>query len=107
MLWQRLVRRCGPLLGLLLLVGALASSRALAAPTEPDCSNPQEATDSMFRWLQPDAYDPARAARCLALPEGAQGERLAVQLKQVLDARGIWVPVAGMPTMMSLPPPAR
>ena len=71
---------------------------ALAAPAEPDCSNPQEAADTLFRWLQADAYDPKKAATCLALPDGAQGERLAVQLKQVLDARGIWVPVAGMPT---------
>ncbi len=72
--------------------------QAWAAPAPPDCSNPQQAADSLFRWLQPDAYDPAKASVCLALPEGAQGERLAVQLKQVLDARGVWVPVASMPT---------
>lgn len=73
-------------------------SQAWAAPAPPNCSNPQEAADTLFRWLQPDAYAPAKASTCLALPEGAQGERLAVQLKQVLDARGVWVPVASMPT---------
>ncbi len=76
----------------------LGGAPALAQPPAPDCSTPQQAADTLFRWLQPDAYDPAKAATCLDLPPGSQGGRLAVQLKQVLDARGLYVPVAGMPT---------
>lgn len=74
------------------------ASAAHAAPREPDCSNPQEATDTLFRWLQPDAYDPVKAATCIETSAGGSGPRLAVQLKQVLDARGLYVPVAAMPT---------
>ncbi len=66
----------------------LGGAPALAQPAAPDCSTPQQAADTLFRWLQPDAYDPAKAATCLDLPPGSQGGRLAVQLKQVLDARG-------------------
>lgn len=73
---------------LLLCVPALA-----APPPEPDCSNPRSAADSVFVWLTADHYDPGRAARCLDVPPGEVGERLAVQLKQVLDARGLYVPI--------------
>lgn len=84
----------------LLLAAALFGQLTLAhaAPPEPDCTSPQSAASSLLAWLQPDAYDPTRARACLDLRAGESGERLAVQLKQVLDARGHDVPVATLPT---------
>ena len=84
--------------GWLLVALVCLSSRAMASPAPPDCSNPQAAMDTLFRWLQPANYNPQNAAACLAVLDGAQGERLAVQLKQVLDARELYVPVATMPS---------
>ncbi len=75
----------------------LAGSPAWAEPPPPDCSNPRSAADTLFTWLTPDAYDPAKAMRCMDVPPGQSGERLAVQLKQVLDARGLYMPIASMP----------
>lgn len=79
---------------LVLVFGLLAGLPAQAAqPPAPDCSNPRAAADSVFVWLTPDHYAPMRAATCLDVPPGQVGERLAVQLKQVLDARGLYVPI--------------
>jgi MscS family membrane protein len=89
--------RQAPLL-LAVLLGCLLGATATAAPPEPDCSNPKSAAGSMLAWLQPDTYDPTRAHTCLDLRPGENGERLAVQLKQVLEARGHFVPVATLPT---------
>lgn len=80
----------------LLLFAWLLAPPALAAD-EPDCSTPRSATDSVFDWLRPDTYAPAKAGTCFDPPSGDNAGRLAVQLKQVLDARGIYFPVAAMP----------
>ena len=87
------------------LVGALliAWCGLLSTPVrseEPSCENPGAATASLLDWLQPDHYDPVRAAACLDLPPGKadRGPQLAVQLKAVLDARGLYVPVSTLPT---------
>ncbi|MFT4625066.1 MAG: MscS family membrane protein [Myxococcota bacterium] len=69
---------------------------AWSAPSRPDCSNPKAAANSLFDHLSRDHYDPIKAATCLDSPPGADGARLAVQLLQVLDARGHYVPVAAM-----------
>ena len=74
----------------------LVALPALAAD-EPDCSNPRSAADSMFDWLRPETYDPKKAGACFDPADEQDGGRLAVQLKQVLDARGIYFPVAGLP----------
>ena len=65
---------------------------ALAHAQAPACANPREAADSLF------VDDPALAAACLDVPPGESGPRLAEQLKQVLDARGHWVPVPSLST---------
>ncbi len=73
-------------------------SAALASPPEPSCASPRSAADSLLAWLQPDDWDPVRAAACVQEPDGmeGQGPELAVSLKQVLDARGHWVPVPSL-----------
>lgn len=73
---------------------------ALALPANAqtvDCSNPRAATDSLFVWTRPGNFDAQKASACMDVPPGANGPQLAVQLKQVLDARGHWVPVPSLP----------
>ena len=64
----------------------------------PDCSTPQRAADTLLALLQPEDFRPESAAACLDLPPEleADGPRIAVELKQVLDARGHYVPVADL-----------
>jgi len=79
---------------LLLLMTWLSIQPAWA---ESPCDNPRNATDSLFVWTRPGNFDATRAAQCMDIPPGANAEGLAVQLKQVLDARGHWVPVPSIP----------
>ena len=65
-------------------------SPAFATELDPDCSNPRAATDSLFQFLQANNHNPSKAKVCLDVPPDGNGERLAVQLKQVLDARGLY-----------------
>lgn len=62
-----------------------------------DCSTPRVAADSLFQWTATNQFDPTKASTCMDVPPGANGARLAVQFKQVLDARGLWVPVPSIP----------
>ena len=78
-----------------LLVFALGAPRARAADPQP-CRSPQEAARALLDQVQPDRWRPTEAAACLDLPPGADGPALAVQLKSVLDARGLYVPVDEM-----------
>ncbi|MEM6929031.1 MAG: mechanosensitive ion channel family protein [Myxococcota bacterium] len=64
----------------------------------PDCSNPRSAADSVFDWLRPQTWDPDKAGGCIDVPKSGRPDRLAVQLKQVLDARGLLVPISTLPT---------
>lgn len=61
----------------------------------PDCSTPQSAANTLLALLQPEDYRPDAAATCLDVPSemDGRGSSLGVQLKQVLDARGHFVPV--------------
>ncbi len=85
---------------LIALIIALATGApaARAAATTPSCRSPQEAARSLLDWLQPDRWDPAAATTCLDLPPELRAEapEVAVQLKKVLDARGLYVPVDAM-----------
>ncbi|MEO1258997.1 MAG: mechanosensitive ion channel domain-containing protein [Bacteroidota bacterium] len=42
-------------------------------------------------YLQPDSYEPAIAAKTINLADSLQARKLAIQLKQVLDGRGLFV----------------
>ena len=81
----------------LLLLGALPLQAAAAAPS---CEDPQSAARSLLDWQQPDNNDPAAAATCLDLPasRASEGPALAIKLKQVLDARGLYVPTQDLPS---------
>ena len=72
-------------------------SWASAADAEPDCSNPRSAADSLFIFQRAESWDLKKAGACMDVADPADAERTAVQLRQVLDAKGIWVPVSGMP----------
>jgi len=49
-------------------------------------------------YLQPDSYQPALAARTLAnVADSARASRLAIQLKQIYDGEGLYVPVNTVP----------
>ncbi len=70
---------------------------ALVAPTaqasDSSCANPQAAMRSLLDWQQPAKTDLVQASRCLDMPQGMESEapQVAVQLKRVLDARGLYV----------------
>jgi MscS family membrane protein len=68
-----------------------------AHAADVDCSTPRRATDNLFVHTRQGAFDATKAAGCMDLPPDASGARLAVQLKQVLDARALWVPVPSLP----------
>jgi MscS family membrane protein len=86
---------------------SLASAQQSAPPRPPPltateaeghCLTPRQAWYQLLHWLQQgERWDAARAAACLDAPP-EQAAELAVQLKKVLDARGLWVPVEAMPT---------
>ena len=78
-------------------LGMLAACEAGGPPPpQPSCDNPRSAADSLFVWQQADYHDLSLAVACLDTPPGGNPARLAVRLKQVLDARGLYVPVSSM-----------
>jgi MscS family membrane protein len=76
----------------------LALPAAAAPPVATECGTPRAAADSIFVWQRTESYDLAKAARCLDVPPGGKGQQLAVQLRQVLDARALYVPVSSLPS---------
>ncbi len=94
------------------IVSTTVTTAAAQAPTpeppplqpgeaEGRCATPRQAWYQLLFWLQQGKqWDPARAAACFdgsALADPAEASALAVQLKRVLDARGLWVPVEALP----------
>lgn len=79
---------------------ATAKATRRDAPTGP-CATPRAAVATLLDALQPDSHFPTRAARCLdasgLAPDGPALPALAVKLKQVLDARGLWVDLERLP----------
>lgn len=80
----------------------LAALLLLAPPAHAQaelCGNPQSATASLLDYLQPNRWEPAKAARCLDVPEDREADRkrLAIKLKKVLDAKGLYVPTSELP----------
>ena len=77
----------------------LAPGVARAAPTPSPCAQPQSAADSLFQFQKTGSFDATKAATCVEDPGGGEDTtRLAVQLKQILDARGLYMPVSTLPT---------
>lgn len=77
------------LLGVALVAFSLIAPHVVVASDNAWCENPHDAADSIFV-----APDPALA--CVDTPE-ADRARLGTQLRQILDARGLYVPVASLP----------
>lgn len=51
-----------------------------------------------LQYLQPDLYQPGMAAQTLAgVADSARASRLAIQLKQIYDGEGLYVPVGQIP----------
>ncbi len=83
---------------LVALTGLFLSARA-QDDEGPSCATPQDAARSLLDWLQPDRWEPEAAARCLDLPPDMRDRapEVAVKLKKVLDARGLYVPTDDLP----------
>lgn len=83
------------------LVLTFGTSLASAAPTS-SCANPHDAVKTLLDWLQPESYDPQKAALCLNLT-GEQDKGIAAkraqQIIEVLDAKGIFVKLEALPTV--------
>lgn len=64
------------------------------------CASPRAAVSTWLGNLQPDTLDPAAARQCALAPpswSAADVETALLQLKRVLDARGIYVHVDALP----------
>ena len=76
-------------------------SCAQGATSKDPCKSPRAAVATLLEWLQTDHYNPARAAKCLDLsglgPDVTNAPNLAARLKQILDARGLWVDLELIP----------
>ncbi len=86
---------------MLVALGIALSLVVPAAPSEKPCETPQAAASTWLGNLQPGEEDRAMAIRCTEKPGGWDDARLetaVVQLKRVLDARGIYVRVDELPT---------
>ena len=83
----------------LVLFAALFVSQPVLAADAPSCASPREAALTLFAWLQPGTYEPAKAATCLDVaPDKAKdAPRLAIQLKSIFDARGLFVKMESLP----------
>ncbi len=69
------------------------------ARAEGACDNPQAVAATFLDNLQPDNWQPDLASSCLDVPDSRSTERnrLAIKLKRVLDARGLYVPTLDLP----------
>ncbi|MCK6507446.1 mechanosensitive ion channel family protein [Myxococcota bacterium] len=78
---------------------AVSMLAALPARGAEPCTSPRSAAASLLDNLQPDRWLPDQAARCLDVPPEREAERarLAIKLKKVLDARGLYVPTSELP----------
>ena len=78
---------------------ALAVGPRPSAADDDICASPQEAARSLVDNLVPDNWEPQVAWQCLDIPPGmtrAEAEVRAIQLKRVLDARGLYLPVSDL-----------
>lgn len=77
-----------------------AVAKPPASKPQGPCGSPRQAVVTWLSNLQADSYDVVRATRCTLPPQGMTPEGVQtalVQLKRVLDARGIYVRVDQLP----------
>lgn len=87
-----------------LLMGLSPVTSGAQDSSKVDLSTPQAALRTHLENLQPDHYKPERAAACIPPNTGSMQERarLAKRLKQILDARGIYIFLDQVPDRPSL-----
>ena len=83
------------------LLALLAISPAASAQDPNSCASPRDAVYGLLYWLQPEQYDPPRAAACQDRSQltdpAVEGPELAVKLKKVIDARGFYIKLDSIP----------
>ena len=109
--WRRAFKRAAIWIAVIAWAGIASAQQPPAPPPAPaptpavkpapassgPCATPQRAANNMFEWLTGDVYDPTRASTCFDIPASMSRGRVAVQLKQIFDARGLYVPVHKLP----------
>jgi MscS family membrane protein len=89
-------------LSIVMLMSFMALAPRAQAQDPNSCATPQDAVYGLLYWLQPERYDPQRAAACLDRSQlkdpATQGPQLAVNFKKVIDARGLYVKLEAIPS---------
>ncbi len=65
--------------------------------TDPLLRSPYNTIETHLKYLQHDSYEPAMSARTIRLDDREYAQMLAIQLKQVFDARGVYIDIAQVP----------
>lgn len=60
-------------------------------------TTPRTTIETHLRYLQPESYQPAIAAKVFTVTNRKEAETLAQQLKQILDAEGLYVDLDAIP----------
>lgn len=83
-----------------ILIFFLVFSTSLVAQkkVEVDLSNPNSAIYTHLYFLQPDSYEPEKAATSIYGYEGEEAEDIAIKIKQILDGKGLRVDFNKVPT---------
>ncbi len=83
-----------------ILIFFLVFSTSLIAQkkVEVDLSNPNSAIYTHLYFLQPDSYEPEKAATTIYGFEGEEAEDIAIKIKQILDGKGLKVDFSKVPS---------
>ncbi len=79
--------------------GSAILSQTENLPKDSDLATPRQTVYQLLANLQEDDYNPALAAKTLNLndPESEEAQKLAVDLKRVLDGKALWVDIEDIP----------
>ncbi len=87
-----------PLAALLFILPAIVLSQAPSEEVPVTLENPYNTILVHLHYLQPETYQPKVAGRTLyGVQDSARAERLGIQLKQVLDGKGLKVLINKLP----------
>ena len=75
----------------------LSSTLIAQNKVKVDLSNPSSTIYTHLYFLQPDSYEPAKAAQTIYGIEGEDAEKIAIRLKLILDGNGFYVVVRKVP----------
>jgi len=80
---------------LFFLIGNLLSAQN--NKVEPNLSSPYNTIHTHLYFLQPNSYQPAKAALTIYGLNGLDAEKKAIKLKEILDGRGLFVDMSKLP----------